>query len=87
MRAALRVRGAGVRGSATARDGGCGSFHRSAVVGRGATVRGHAGAAAAVRAVGVSRYAVAAGAARDFSALMRTALAEYLDRHEHQASA
>jgi len=31
--------------------------------------------------------AVAAGAARDFSALMRTALAEYLDRHERQASA
>lgn len=31
--------------------------------------------------------AVQAGAARDFSALMRTALAEYLDRHEHQASA
>ncbi|PZS04160.1 MAG: hypothetical protein DLM56_07205 [Pseudonocardiales bacterium] len=31
--------------------------------------------------------AVQAGAAPDFSALMRTALAEYLDRHEHQASA
>ncbi len=31
--------------------------------------------------------AVQAGAARDFSALMRTALAEYLDRHEHQTSA
>jgi len=31
--------------------------------------------------------AVQAGAARDFSALMRAALAEYLDRHEHQASA
>jgi len=31
--------------------------------------------------------AVQAGAARDFSALMRTALAEYLDRHERPASA